>query len=333
MHMYRLQGSYHQIGAEYGLLLRAGRVPLPQVTRARREFARECEPYVRELMPELFDELEGIAEGGEYDPERITTAALLLNAKPGCTAVAIAGTHTASGHTIFGRNYDWFAASTRHTALCNTLPEGALSSIGSNDRLVGRFGGVNSAGVAIAIAAVEGGPDHPGVIFTLAARAVLDRCRTTAEAVDLLQSIRHMRTINFLIADVSGNIATVEAGRYAFSAIRAEQGFGMIANQFQSETMARYERVRRRPKNSTQRLVALREWFHSRTSPLTDRDVQDILSTRCPRGVCDPGKGRSAGRGNYFGTTWSWTVALGTRCFSLADGMPSQTPYRPYAFE
>ncbi len=325
MHMYRLQGTYHAIGVEYGLLLRAARIRLPQLSNTRLDFARACEPHVRDLMPDLFDELDGIAEGGGYDPERVTTAALGLNARPGCTAVAIAGTHTASGETLFGRNFDWYAVAGKHTALCNTLPEGGLSSIGCNDLLGGRVGGVNAAGVAVAIAAVEGGRDKPGVIFTVAARAVLDRCRSTAEAVDLLQSIRHVRTINFLVADASGDITAVEAGPRAVSVTRAAQGFGLIANQFQSEAMVRYERVRRRPKNSYPRLIKLREWFHSRTAPLTEDDVQRILGTPYPRGMCAPGRA--------FGTIWSWTARLGTKCFTLADGAPSTTPYRPYAFE
>src|SRR5512143_483693 len=108
MHMYRLEGSYHQIGVEYGLQLRAGRVPLVQVSRTRLDFAAKCEPFVRDCAPELLDEIEGLAEGSGYDLDRVKMMALGLNAQPACSIVAVSGQHTADGKTVMGRNHDWY---------------------------------------------------------------------------------------------------------------------------------------------------------------------------------------------------------------------------------
>jgi predicted choloylglycine hydrolase len=327
MHMYRLEGSHYQIGAEYGALLRAARIRPPADSHTRLAFAEACEPHVRQHAPELLDELQGIIDGSGYAADRVKATALGLNARPACSVVAVAGIHTADGHTLVGRNFDWYYASVQHVAFCHSLPEGALASMGCNDVFMGRHGGINAAGVAIAITAVEGGRDHPGIMFPLATRIVLDRCRSTEEAVEFLQAIRHARTINFLVADSGGDLAIVEASPEAVAVIRPDNGFAAITNQFQAERMAQYEKVRRRPPGSYRRLCNLREWLAARQGPVRLQDVQAILSTAYPHGVCALPRPRS----KRFGTIWSWSAHLGDAALSLADGPPHRTAYRTYA--
>lgn len=327
MHMYRLEGTYRQIGVEYGIQLRAARVPVSALSRTRQDFAARCEPFVRDCAPELLDEIEGLAEGSGYDLARLKAFVLTLNAHPACSIAAVAGRHTADGQTLIGRNHDWYLASGQHTAFLETRPAGAIPSLGCNDTLLGRMDGINTAGLAIGITAVDGGRDHPGIIFSLAARIVLDRCRTTAEAVDFLQRIRHARSINFLVADAGGDLAMVEVvpGRVAVN--RPDSGFAAVTNQFQSEEMARFERVSKRPANSYRRLCNLREWFAARQGPITRADLEAVLSTPYPRGVCAVSRSR---RG--MGTIWSWTASLGDGVLHLADGEPDEIPYRPFGF-
>jgi len=328
MHMYRLAGTYRQIGREYGLQLRAGREPLAPLSRTRLDFATACEPFVRECAPELFDEIEGMAEGSGYDVQRLAMIALALNAHPACSIAAVAGPQTADGQTLVGRNHDWYQASGQHATFLETHPDGAIPSLGCNDGMVGRFDGINAAGVAIGITAVEGGRDHPGVMFPLAARIVLDRCRTTAEAVDLLQRLRHARAINFLVADASGDLTAVEAMPGRVAVIRPDKGFLAVTNQFQSDEMARFEKTSRRPPTSYRRLCTLREWFAARQGPLTRADLEAVLSTPSPRGVCAVARSR---RG--VGTIWSWTARLGDGVIHLADGEPDLVPYRALSFD
>jgi predicted choloylglycine hydrolase len=327
MHMYRMQGTHYQIGVEYGIQLRAARIPLPQVSQTRLKFAARCEPHVRDCAPELFDEIAGMAEGSGYDAARLTMIALGLDAHPACSAVAVAGQHTAEGRTLMGRNHDWYYGSLHYASFLEMRPAGAIPSLGCDVGLVGRADAINAAGVAIGITAVEGGRDHPGVMFHLSTRIVLDRCRTTAEAVDVLQRIRHARSINFLIADSSGDIAIVEAAPGRVTVIRPDTGFAAITNQFQSGEMARWEKVSRRPASSYQRLITLRQWFAARQEPVSRADLETVLSTPCPRGVCAV---RRSPRG--MGTIWSWTASLGEGTLYLADDTPYSTPYRPFSF-
>jgi predicted choloylglycine hydrolase len=327
MHMYRLEGSYRTIGAEYGMLLRANRVSVPALSATRQKFTKACEVHVREHAPELLDEIEGLAEGSGYDVERLKAVALVLDARPACSMVAVSGQHTADGQPLIGRNHDWYYAAIYSAALCETHPQGALASIGVNDAYVGRMDGINAAGLGIGITAVMGGRDHPGIMFNIAARIVLDRCRSTAEAVEFLQTIRHARTVNFLVADASGEIAIVEAAPGHVHVTRPANGFAAITNQFQSDEMARHETLRRRPPNSYRRLRALHEWFAARQTLVSVSAMQGILSAPYPNGVCALPIKRRTG----MQTLWSWTAALGTHEFALAAGSPIETAYRVYA--
>lgn len=326
MHMYRLEGTHHAIGAEYGALLKASRFRIPPTNVEKLKYALACEAIVRDHAPELVEELEGVIEGSGYDARKVKSSAWALDHDPRCSVIAVSGAHTADGKPLFGRNFDWFFPALNHIAFCQTVPEGALASLGCNDLLVGRHDGLNAAGVAIAITGIWGIPDRPGVMFPVAARMVLDRCRSTAEAVALLEGIPHARTTNFLIADASGAIVQVEAAPGKVCATWAERGFAAVTNQFVSKTMASYERVRKRPRDSYSRLCTLREWVAARQGPLSAADMQAVLSTPPPRGVCvrNPGKARK------FGTIWSWMARLGTGSLDLADGLPSETPYRPF---
>jgi hypothetical protein len=326
MHMYRLVGTYRAIGAEYGLLLRANHItPLP-LSQTRRKFTEACEPHVRTHAPELLEEIEGMAEGSGYDLERLKAAVLVMNAHPACSIVAVSGQHTADGTLLFGRNHDWYYSALSTTALCETRPQGAIPSLGCNDAFVGRLDGINAAGLAIGITAVEGGRDHPGIMFNIAVRIVLDRCHSTAEAVEFLQQIRHARSVNFLVADSGGDIARIEAVPGRVHVTRPDNGFTAVANQFLSDEMARFEKVRRRPPTSYRRLCTLREWFAARQAPITASDMQGILSTPYPHGVCALPFVRRKG----VLTIWSWTARLGANQIELAAGAPGETPYRAY---
>jgi predicted choloylglycine hydrolase len=326
--MYRFEGNYHQIGVEYGMLLRSNRIVLPHISQTRLEFTQACEPFVRQHAPELIEEIEGLVEGSGYDLERMKMAALALAPHPACSVVAVAGQHTVDGKTLVGRNHDWRRGVLGYVAFCETHPQGAIASFGVNDDLVGRYDGINTAGVAIGMTAVEGGRDHPGIMFNLAARIVLDRCHTTEEAVTFLTQIQHARSVNFLVADSSGDIAMIEAAPERTHAIRPDNGFAAITNQFQSDEMVRYEKVRRRPANSYRRLCTLREWFAGEGWMISAKDMQGILSMPYPRGVCALPLVRQKG----FSTIWSWTASLGTGSIDFASDSPVETPYRTFLF-
>ena len=322
-----LQGSYYEMGLEQGRILKsAGFVP-PPISQAKREFAKSCESAVREHMPELLDELRGIAGGGGFEADPLNALVLTLDAEPACSVLAVSGRHTADGKTLFGRNYDFYTSFRDFITLYRTYPAGALASLGCSDIFVGREDGVNEAGMAIAMTFVGYDSDQPGVMFHLAVRAVLDHCHNVQEAVSLLESLPHVRNNNYLVADADGQIAIVEAGPQNVTTVYAPEGFAAVTNHFQ---FSPYERIEKRPINSEPRLRNLKEWFNKRDGYVSSDNVKAILS--------DPEKGvfcshyQEEKNADPITTLWSWTATLGERKVYIAEGVPDKDAYNLYVF-
>jgi predicted choloylglycine hydrolase len=322
-----LKGTYYQMGLEQGRILRSvGFVP-PPISQAKREFAKACESAVQQYIPELLEELQGIADGGGFEADLVNGLVLTLDAKPACSVLAVSGRHTADGKTLFGRNYDFYTSFRDFSALYRTYPDRALASLGCSDIFVGREDGVNEAGLTIAMTFVGYESDQPGVMFHLAVRAVLDRCHSVQEAVALLESVPHMRNNNYLVAGVDGQIAIVEAGPENVTTIYPAEGFAAITNHFQ---FSPYEQIRRRPTNSEPHLRNLKEWFNKREGNISRDNVKEVLS--------DPEKGvfcthyQEKKGSEPIVTLWSWTATLGERNMYLAEGKPDKGAYRTYEF-
>jgi len=322
-----LQGSYYQMGLEQGRILKsAGFVP-PPISQAKREFAKACESAVREHMPELLDELQGIADGGGFEADPLNALVLTLDAEAACSVLAVSGRHTADGKTLFGRNYDFYTSFRDFITLYRTYPAGALASLGCSDIFVGREDGINEAGLAIAMTFVGYDSDQPGVMFHLAARAVLDRCHNVQEAVSLLEGLPHVRNNNYLVAGADGQIAIVEAGPQNVTTVHAPEGFAAITNHFQ---FSPYERIEKRPTNSESRLRNLKEWFNKREGYISSDNIKAILSDPEKGVFCSPYQ--EAKDADPITTLWSWTATLGERKVLLSDGKPDKEAYKTYEF-
>ena len=316
------------MGLKYGERLRRRNYVPPPPPPQNLKFVKDCETIVERYLPELLEEIEGIAEGGNFDVRSLKALVLTLNVG-GCSAVAINGKYTRDGKTLFGRNYDFFPSFRKFIEVYRTSPADGLSSIACTDIFVGREDGVNEAGLAIAAAYVGFTEFRPGIIFTLALRGVLDHCHDVDEAIMFLKNIPHPHNINFLVADSSGGIAIIEANPKKVRVKRLKE-FGAITNHFQSKEMSIYENSSMRPESSIDRLNNLRNWFNRKNKLVGIEDLKLVLSDR-KNGVCQyNGKDRRWVEPIF--TLWSWVTKVGKRNIQLAEGAPNRARYKPYSF-
>lgn len=323
-----LRGTHYEMGRQVGEQLRASGKELSKLTA---EQTRAAEALVRDVaarIPDLFDEMRGIAEGGGYDERTVQFHSLAIGIVPSCTAVAVSGAHTTTGRTLFGRNYD---AGPEHSdfTLYRTYPANALSHIGCcYDLLVGREDGINEAGLAAAVTGVQGAhTSRPGVWNHIPVRAVLEQCRTVDEAVELIRALPHLWTKSFLVADSSGSVAAIEASQEDLAVLRPKRGYGAIANHFVAQEMRAYCDEERIPANSVQRLEIARRWFELRgrqPSGVKREDLRQLLGST--------GEGVRSELGAEFTTVWSWVAELGERKLELCDRLPEPDAYRVYEF-
>ncbi len=318
-----LVGDHYTLGQQYGRLLDDVGFAPQKITPAKRQFVRDCEPFVETHTPQLREELRGIADAGDWDLERIEALPLGLSYEAGCSVVAISGDHTVDGIPRLGRNYDFHESFGEFSELYRTQPTNGHTSIGCSDHWVGRHDGINEAGLAVGHTFVPDTNNEPGVMFGLATRAVLDTCRTVDGAVAFLERIPHARNTNFLLGDATGEIAVVEASSEAVTITRPADGFGAITNHFQSAPMRAYEQTTERSTNSETRLERLHSWFDGYREEIDTAAIQRVFSDP-ESGVCACDTGN---QDDPIVTLWSWVMALGEHPTTLATEPPIEGQY------
>ncbi|TET11168.1 MAG: linear amide C-N hydrolase [Candidatus Thorarchaeota archaeon] len=334
MEQITLRGTYSEMGAELGKLLRANNYQPPPVAGDRIEMAKGCEQALEEHAPTLLEELNAMIEAGRFEKTTLKTFELGLNPYPvfGCSIFAISGEHTTSGNMIFARNYDWNWSFIDFLMLVRNYPKGRLASLSLSDIIIGRYGGINEAGLAIGLTAIPGyhKKDQPGVMLHLATRWVLDNCKTVKEAVDFMESIPHVRGNNYLVLDKSGETALIQACPEKVVVLQPEDGLVVATNHFQSPEMQVFEEKPKIPVSSVSRYQTIRDWMRKQDGKVGHKQAQQVLKGRHAQGagVCQ----------DYikddvrFGTIWAWTHEAGTRSFELADACPADVDFETYTF-
>jgi predicted choloylglycine hydrolase len=323
-----LRGTHFEIGREVGIRLRAAGEELPALSA---EQARCAEVLVRKVagwIPNLLDEMRGIAEGGGYDEQAVQFYSLALGIIPSCTVLAVSGEHTATGRPLFGRNYD-AGPKWADLTLYRAYPDGGFAHIGCcYNMLVGREDGMNEAGLAIACTGVHGRcTAELGVWDHIPVRAALEQCETARDAVDLIRGLPHLFTKNFLVADAAGDIAVVEASQEKVAVRSPPSGFGAIANHFVTEEMLGANDWAKIPANSVHRLEVAHRWHDATAegdSPPSRESLMQLLS--------DTERGVRSELSPEFATVWSWVAELGERRIHLCDCLPQAAAYRAYSF-
>jgi predicted choloylglycine hydrolase len=327
MHEFELAGSYHEIGRQYASLLKMNDSASWSWTEKQLQFTRACAAVVQEHAPWLLEEIRGMASVSGADPAFIQVLPLTLGTDSGCSVVAVSGRHTRDGRPVFGRNYDFFASYSQYNTLYRTRPEGHLAHIGCSDHFVGRHDGLNEAGLAIGHSGPWTRHHRPGFVFTLAIRAVLDTCRTVAEAQTFLERIPHLQNSAFLVADAAGEIAAIDVSPEKVVTTRPADGFGFLANSYVSAEMAAYAPEEEVPGSGTRRRN-IRKWIEARHE-IGMGELQRLMADP-ETGVCQCAAG-SPGAADPGVTLWSWTAVLGDPVLYLAKGTPNATPYEPAA--
>jgi predicted choloylglycine hydrolase len=339
---FELRGTYAEIGAEISRLRRKyvdeGKpytgYSKPSVAKERFELARGCEKAVEEHCPSLLEELDALIEAGGFEDTTLKAFELTLSPYPdfGCSIFAVSGEYTESGNAIFARNYDWNWKFMDFLMLLRTYPKGRLASLSLSDILIGRYGGINEAGLAIGLTAIPRyhKKDSPGVMLHLATRWILDNCKTVKEAVDFMKSIPHVRGNNYLVLDKSGETALIQACPEKVVVLGQEDGLVVATNHFQSRELQVFEEKSKIPLSTVSRLQIIRDRMTKQDGKVSLKQAQEVLKGRHSQGagVCQ----------DYikddvrFGTIWAWTHEAGDRSMEIADGCPADVDFETYAF-
>ncbi len=340
MKKYNFSGNYYEIGSQLGNVIK-GSFQLPPASKSTIEFARECRIHVKKYAPGVLDELQGLSEATGFESDLLDAFVLALGKDIidqmrvmvqqgidfGCSALALSGDYTGSGRPIFARNYDWSETFQEYFTVIWNTPKGGIANISFTDHIVGRYGGMNSEGLAMCI---HGIPNYekdwsPGLRMNVITRWVLDNFKNTKEAVDYLEKVPHICGHNYLIGDKYNQFARIETAGDEVVVSYAKDGFMTTTNHFITEKLKKYVNQKFTLLNSYERLDKLTAWCENDNVEKNLTEVRKLFSGH-DSGVCN----HFELAGDKTSTIWSWIAELGTNEILVCDGSPCIGEYERF---
>jgi len=236
--------------------------------------------------PGLDQELQGMADALDVPISQMMHMTSGFGVPRACSMVAVLPKRTDDHHFYLARSYEY--ATFDELNLSITKVQGKHAHIGFSLFQVGRFDGINDAGLCVAISSCEvvhsSQGQAPGIAFYFAVRALLDNCSTTDEAVEKLMQIPLKDAFNYMIADKSGRCAVVETvadgGKGYKEVIEPSNGTLYAFNHFRTELKLRFPK---RKNFSHWREVAVEQLFEK--EKITKGNLFQLLRDKIPNGL------------------------------------------------
>ncbi len=218
------------------------------------QWAREHIPHMRDYAPDLFEEVEGIAEGANMMVEEVvflngfldifdwsspTFQEHRLSQSGGCTSFGVSG-RAMGGKAVIGQNYDWTSFHQQGAILLrvksNSAPEALLYTTAG---VVG-CAGINGAGIAVVINKLTPNDSRSGVLYPFLIRKLLEASNPST-AIDAVIGTRRASGMHFVIGDESGGIIALETSATDYAVVNGWEGPIGHANHYVCEKMLKYE--------------------------------------------------------------------------------------------
>ncbi|WP_010097821.1 C45 family autoproteolytic acyltransferase/hydolase [Ornithinibacillus scapharcae] len=193
----------------------------------------EATSVIKRYSTGLLDEIKGVATGLNMDMEtaiKMYSGYHLTFPSMGCTAFA---------DSYYVRNYD-FSPELYDARVIFSKPTVGFASVGFGQQVVGRLDGMNEHGLVIGLHLVNQNHAQKGIIGTSIVRLVLERCRNTEEAIQLIADIPHSHCYNFSLLDREGHSCVIEAT--PVEQVVMKESEVMCTNHFETVRLTAYNR-------------------------------------------------------------------------------------------
>jgi predicted choloylglycine hydrolase len=328
-----LEGTSYEVGRAQAMALKEEpkrlsylTPTLPFLDRYSQSQAEDELAYMEQYCPGIGDEVRGAADALGVEIADIT----FLGGTPkggGCSQFAVAPSATQTGHLLVGQTMD-SSPDDLDLRLCVTRVQGKAAHIGFSDMVMGRTQGLNEHGLCVTTSWGAPGvwPDGKGLPYFAAVRALLDRCESTAHALEVLASLPIQWCTNFILSDASGQVTLVEvAGAHrGVRRLSPKEAFLSATNHYVLPEMRPYDVSRRRESVERQRTINARL---EGAAPTVDAEtIRGILSRPMPNGVCQ----------HYYssglGTLWCSITDVTEETLQVCFGSPNSARNAWYTF-
>lgn len=243
----RFKGTHYEAGYKWGALVnkngkRLDYCPTFDVNKEKISFGKECKAIFEKLYPEIVDEVRGIAEGNQVSFEYLCGMLFSMYCfefDNKCTCFAINN----GEEILFGRNSDFLVSLEKLYMNCLYNLDNSYAFNGNTTAFVQMEDGVNEEGLAVGLTFIYPKIRKPGFNAGILVRYLLEKCKTTVEAIEAIQNLPLASAQTITIADKSGHIVVVECNPEKVVVItpKEKENFVATANNFNSSEMNEYK--------------------------------------------------------------------------------------------
>lgn len=242
----RFKGTHYNAGYKWGELLYKNNNIISNkhtfiITEERKNFAKQCLPIYEKYYPEILEEIKGIAEGQKSSYEDLYTFLLSMYCfefDNHCTCLAMKN----ENNIIFGRNSDFLVSIENLYMNCLYKLENSYAFNGNTTAFVEIEDGINEYGLAVGLTFIYPTITKAGFNSGMLVRYLLEKCKTTNEAIEKLKTLPIASQQTLTIADSIGNIVIAECNAENIEIIKPNKdgNFVTTANEFTSNSMTKY---------------------------------------------------------------------------------------------
>ncbi|RSN71933.1 C45 family autoproteolytic acyltransferase/hydolase [Candidatus Methanodesulfokora washburnensis] len=238
--------------------------------------AYKIEAILREIFPEILEEIRGIAEETGYEYPVVLANIVLcgsreyLELKEMCISMAV---RSELGY-ILALNYEQWEELKVFRYFFRRNPISRLPSVSGTDCYIGATDGMNGVGLALTSLKVSDRICGIGISPQLLCRIALDSCRSVDEFINLARRVPHLLQWNFLASDGDRAVKVEVHGGRKLKVIEISDDIFVAGNHFEGQINSpSYKRVKEV------------YYFLKKRRPRNPEDLIDILGTHDPE-IC-----------------------------------------------
>lgn len=246
MYHKRFKGTHYEAGFKYGRMLKKYGFEIINsspftITEEMKRFTTECLPIYEAYYPEIIQEINGLADGQKTSADlfyQMLFSMYCFNPDQHCTCFAFSD----SDNILLGRNSDFLVSLEKLYMNCLYNLEKSYAFNGNTTAFIEMEDGMNEYGLAVGLTFVYPKIHKPGLNAGMLLRYILEKCKTTEEAIKALKQLPIASTQTFTIADATGKIVVIECNPNAMEVIYPNNYDSFVAttNHFNTEALKVY---------------------------------------------------------------------------------------------
>ena len=344
----KIQGEARERGRQYGarvapsirqnvqdylrLLAFHSRLGRASALRAAEAFG----PAVETHAPELWQEMQGIAEGAGCD----LTEVLLINARSElmlaaseCTALAVAPEAASQGQALLGQNWDWYTAVEAEPILLHIHQPDGLEILTLTE--AGQLGkiGLNNAGLGVGLNFLKHADEGMGLPVHIILRQMLS-CEALGDAIQAALSVPRGGAANIPLAHAEGEILDLELTATDADFVYGDAGWLVHANHFESMRLRPQDTGIRTSRSTVARAARARRLLAAARDGISWDTMRTILTDHAhgAYAICRHAE-RSEPHLQRTATRASVIMDLAARTLYLTLGQPCAREYETFTLQ